>query len=53
MLMSRVSSWNTKHTCISDFFALYPTPSRFAAETDWAEIKAKIHSLGPDTHCVT
>ena len=27
VLMSRVSSWNTKHTAISGFFAQWPTPS--------------------------
>jgi methyl-CpG-binding domain protein 4 len=27
VLMSRVSSWNTKHTAISGFFANWPTPS--------------------------
>ena len=27
VLMSRVSSWTTKHTAISAFFANWPTPS--------------------------
>ena len=46
ILMSRVSSWDTKHTCISAFFQLYPTPTAFAQETDWKTTKAAIHSLG-------
>ena len=46
VLMSRVSSWDTKHTCISAFFAKYPTPSAFADERDWASVKTAIHSLG-------
>ena len=46
ILMSRVSSWNTKHTCISEFFALYPTPSAFSSETDYRRIQTAIHSLG-------
>ena len=29
VLMSRCSSWDTKHRCISGFFAAYPTPSAF------------------------
>ena len=44
--MSRVSSWNTKHRCISGFFEHYPTPSSFAAETQWANVKALINPLG-------
>ena len=32
VLMSRVSSWATKHRCISSFFELFPTPSAFLAE---------------------
>ena len=46
ILMSRVSSWNTKHACISEFFALYPTPSAFSSETDYRRIQTAIHSLG-------
>mmetsp|Transcript_23920 Transcript_23920/g.40687 ORF Transcript_23920/g.40687 Transcript_23920/m.40687 type:complete len:387 (-) Transcript_23920:299-1459(-) len=46
ILMSRVSSLDTKHKCISSFFALYPTPSDFLAETDWSRVKGAIHSLG-------
>lgn len=46
LLMSRVSSWNTKHRCISDFFQSYPTPSAFAQEADESKIKTCIHSLG-------
>ena len=46
ILMSRVSSWNTKHTCISAFFELYATPSAFSAETDYRKIQGAIHSLG-------
>jgi methyl-CpG-binding domain protein 4 len=44
--MSRVSSLDTKHKCISAFFALYPTPSAFLIETDWSRVKDAIHSLG-------
>merc|ERR1719155_435544 len=44
--MSRVSSWNTKHTCISNFFAKYPTPTAFADERDYSKVKKEIHSLG-------
>jgi len=46
ILMSRVSSWNTKHTCISNFFAKYPNPTAFVEETDYSRIQAEIHSLG-------
>ena len=46
ILMSRVSSWETKHNCISAFFALYPTPSTFLEETDWSRVKKEINSLG-------
>mmetsp|Transcript_2962 Transcript_2962/g.9254 ORF Transcript_2962/g.9254 Transcript_2962/m.9254 type:complete len:224 (-) Transcript_2962:240-911(-) len=46
ILMSRVSSWDTKHRCISNFFAAYPTPSDFASETDESNIQTAIHSLG-------
>jgi hypothetical protein len=44
--MSRVSSWNTKHTCISAFFEAYPTPSAFLIETDWARVQSCINPLG-------
>jgi methyl-CpG-binding domain protein 4 len=50
VLMSRVSSWDTKHRCISAFFGAYPTPSAFAqsvverAET--AALRELINSLG-------
>lgn len=46
VLMSRVSSWKTKHECISAFFARYPTPSALATESDHARIQATINSLG-------
>jgi len=46
VLMSRVSSWNTKHTCISSFFERYATPSAFAGETQWSRVKDVINPLG-------
>lgn len=46
ILMSRVSSWQTKHRCISDFFANYPTPSAFANETDQGKLQDILNSLG-------
>lgn len=46
ILMSRVSSFDTKHRCISAFFSLYPTPSSFLDETNWSRVKGMIHSLG-------
>ncbi|CAM9427683.1 unnamed protein product [Ectocarpus fasciculatus] len=46
ILMSRVSSWETKHNCISAFFALYPTPTAFLQETGWSRVKNEINSLG-------
>jgi len=32
VLMSRVSSWETKHFCISEFFKAFPTPSDFSPQ---------------------
>ena len=46
ILMSRVSSWKTKHECISAFFEKYPTPTAFAEESDSANVLAAIKSLG-------
>ena len=50
VLMSRVSSWATKHRCISDFFAAYPTPSAFlegvVQKGDHSSLHAIIKSLG-------
>lgn len=46
ILMSRVSSWDTKHNCISAFFSLYSTPTAFLLETNWSRVKGVIHSLG-------
>ena len=46
ILMSRVSSWTTKHTCISNFFKSYPTPTAFANEPEWSNVKAVINPLG-------
>ena len=44
--MSRVSSWKTKHECISAFFEKYPTPTAFAEESKPANVLAAIKSLG-------
>jgi len=44
--MSRVSSWKTKHECISAFFEKYPTPTAFAEESDSNNIFGAIRSLG-------
>ena len=51
--MSRCSSWQTKHRCISGFFEAYPTPSAFwqsvvlSAEADGlGELNGIVHSLG-------
>ena len=44
--MSRVSSWKTKHECISAFFEKYPTPTAFAEESDSANVLTAIKSLG-------
>ena len=44
--MSRVSSWDTKHRCISAFFSRYPTPTAFLEETDRENVRAIIRSLG-------
>lgn len=50
VLMSRVSSWDTKHRCISAFFGAYPTPSAFAQlvveRSETAALRALINSLG-------
>ena len=50
VLMSRVSSWETKHRCISAFFAAHPTPSAFMASVitagETAPLRALINSLG-------
>jgi len=50
VLMSRVSSWDTKHRCISGFFEEYTTPSLFASSVvntgETAELRALINSLG-------
>ena len=32
VLMSRVSSWETKHFCIAEFFKAFPTPSDFSPQ---------------------
>ena len=48
--MSRCSSWDTKHRCISGFFAAYPTPSTFLEKVVKGEevsaCKEIVHSLG-------
>ena len=46
MLRVVVSSWNTKHRCISAFFERYPTPSAFLDEEDMNNVKPLIKSLG-------
>ena len=46
ILMSRVSSWKTKHECISAFFEKYPTPTAFAEESKPANVLTAIKSLG-------
>ena len=50
VLMSRVSSWKTKHRCISDFFTRYETPSAFLKHVveggETGELRGLIHSLG-------
>ena len=50
VLMSRVSSWETKHRCISAFFAEYPTPSAFMARVvtqgETARLRELVNSLG-------
>ena len=38
VLMSRCSSWSTKHRCISGFFAAYPTPSAFLEQAGRAVV---------------
>jgi len=46
ILMSRVSSIDTKHRCISAFFSLYPTPTAFLEEEDWSRVRGAINPLG-------
>ena len=47
VLMSRVSSHETKARCIAAFFARFPTPSAFAApDTDPSDVLPLIQSLG-------
>ena len=50
VLMSRVSSWSTKHRCISDFFEAFPTPSAFLSTVveanETAGLRVLINSLG-------
>jgi methyl-CpG-binding domain protein 4 len=45
ILMSRVSSWETKHGCISSFFKEYPTPSSLS-DSDPAVVREIMHPLG-------
>ena len=45
VLMSRVSSWETKHRCISGFFEAYPTPSA-ALDARAEDVFEIIKSLG-------
>ena len=45
ILMSRVSSWETKHTCISAFFKQYPTPSDLQ-QADPSVVREIMHPLG-------
>ena len=44
--MSRVSSWDTKHNCISAFFERYPNPSALLHETNWQRVRQVINLLG-------
>jgi len=44
-LMSRVSSWKTKHNTISAFFAAYPTPSS-VLDAEPNDVLKIIHPLG-------
>ena len=50
VLMSRVSSWATKHRCISAFFSAFPTPSDFLESVvergEHSALKGMINSLG-------
>ena len=50
VLMSRVSSWATKHRCISYFFSAFPTPSDFletvVRQSQMDDLKTGIGSLG-------
>jgi len=45
VLMSRVSSWNTKHNTISKFFEFYPTPSALL-DAEPKDVLQVIHPLG-------
>ena len=48
--MSRCSSWHTKHTCISNFFSAYPTPSAFlqlvVKDGEVSACREVVYSLG-------
>jgi len=46
VLMSRVSSWETKHNTISAFFEAYPTPSHLLDVSDPDEVLKVIKPLG-------
>ena len=50
VLMTRCSSWATKHRCISGFFEAFPTPSAFLSKVvlagETVDLKPIIHSLG-------
>ena len=46
VLMSRVSSWTTKHNCISNFFEKYQTPTAFFEETEFTTVRSLINPLG-------
>ena len=45
VLMSRVGSTNTKHTCTSNFFEKYPTPTAFI-EAKYEECQEILYPLG-------
>ncbi|QDZ22488.1 hypothetical protein A3770_07p50060 [Chloropicon primus] len=45
ILMSRVSSWETKHSAIAEFFRVFPTPSDFS-EQDPDLARGVMHPLG-------
>ena len=47
ILMSRCSSWQTKHRCISGFFEAYPTPSAF-----WQSVVLSAEADGLGDKCV-
>merc|ERR1719387_3372730 len=47
VLMSRVSSWETKHFCIPEFFKAFPTPSDFSPQAeDPSLVRDVIRPLG-------